>query len=174
MPSLLNQLIYKETRKAFEESEALIFIDYNTFTQGDSEMIRELAINAGGTARVVKNSISALVLKDLGHESCGDFLKGPCIALVGSDPVGLAKAAADFEKKNKKGAALGGLVDGGVVTAADVKALSKLPSKEALVGMFVNVVAAPLRGLVTVMGGNLRGLAQALNAIKENKEKEVA
>ena len=88
--------------------------------------------------------------------------------------MGVSKAAANFEKKEQKGAALGGLVDGALVTAADVKALSKLPSKEALVGMFVNVVATPLRGLVTVMGGNLRGLAQVLNAIKENKEKEAA
>ena len=174
MPSLLNQLIYKETRKVFEESEALIFVDYNTFTQDDSVAIRAAAVEAAGTARVVKNSIAALVLKDLGYERCADFMKGPCLALIGNDPVGLSKAAADFEKKNKKGATLGGLVDGNVITAADVEALSKLPSKEALVGMFVNVVAAPLRGLVTVMGGNLRGLAQVLNAIKENKEKEVA
>lgn len=171
MPSLLNQLIYKETRKAFEENEALIFVDYNTFNQGESESIRVEATKAGGTARVVKNSIASLVLKDLGHESAKDFLKGPCVALVGEDPVGLAKVAADFAKKNKKGEALGGLVDGAVITADDVKALSKLPSKEVLVGMFVNVVAAPLRGLVTVMSGNMRGFANVLNAIKEQKEK---
>ena len=171
MPSLLNQLIYKETRKAFEESEALIFIDYNTFNQEDAINIRAAAVEAGGTARVVKNSIATLVLKDLGHEACADFMKGPALALIGNDPVSLAKAAADFEKKTKKGAALGGLVDGNVIAAADVKALSKLPSKEVLVGMFVNIVAAPLRGLVTVLSGNQRGLVQVLNAIKEQKEK---
>jgi len=40
--------------------------------------------------------------------------------------------------------------------------------------MFVNVVAAPLRGLVTVLNGNIRGLALALNAVKEKKEQEAA
>ena len=174
MPSLLNQLIYKETRKAFEENEALVFIDYNTFTQTDSENIRDEAGKAGGTARVVKNSIAALVLKDLGHESAKDFLKGPCMALVGEDPVALAKAAMDFSKKNKKGAPLGGLVDGAVITADDVKALSKLPSKDVLVGMFVNVLAAPLRGLVNCLEWKHKRVRQVLNAIKEKKEKEAA
>jgi len=77
-------------------------------------------------------------------------------------------------KKFKKGEILGGVVDGAVVSADEVKALSKLPSKDALVGMFVNVVAAPLRGLVTVLNGNIRGLALALNAVKEKKEQEAA
>jgi len=171
MPSLLNQLIYKETRKVFEESAAIIVLDYNTFNQDDALNIRAAAVKAGGTARVVKNSIATIVLKDLGYEGCESFLNGPCLALIGEDPVGLAKAAAEFEKKRKLGAALGGIVDKMVISADDVKALSKLPSKEVLVGMLVNVVAAPLRGLVTVLGGNIRGLAQVLNAIKENKEK---
>ena len=59
-------------------TEALIFVDYNnTFTQDDSVAIRAAAVEAAGTARVVKNSIAALVLKDLGHEGCADFMKGP-------------------------------------------------------------------------------------------------
>lgn len=170
MPSLLNELIYKEVRKAFEESPASVFIDYQGFTQEDSVVLRSKAKEVGATARVVKNSIAKLVLKDLGIEGAEALVKGQTIAIMGEDPVGNAKVAVDFAKENKKGEALGGVVDGAVVDAEQVKALSKLPSKEVLVGMFVNVVASPLRGLVTVLNGNLQGLAVALNAIKEKKE----
>ncbi|MBF0198965.1 MAG: 50S ribosomal protein L10 [Planctomycetes bacterium] len=174
MPSILNQLIYKETRNVFESSTAVIFIDYQSFVQADAVAIRDEATKVGGTARVVKNSISSIVLKDLGYEATEAILKGQVVALCGEDAVALAKVAADFAKKNKKGEALGGIVDGAVISAADVATLSKLPSKDQLVGMFVNVVAAPLRGFVTVLNGNIKGLAVALNAIKEKKEKEAA
>jgi large subunit ribosomal protein L10 len=174
MPSLLNQLIYKETRKSFEDNSAVVFVNYNTFTQEDSVAIRELAKQSDATARVIKNAVSAIALKDLGVEGADALLKGPALAVLGNDPVAASKVAADFSKKFKKGEILGGVVDGAVVSADEVKALSKLPSKDALVGMFVNVVAAPLRGLVTVLNGNIRGLALALNAVKEKKEQEAA
>ena len=170
MPSVLNQLIYKETRKVFESNPAVIFVNYDTFDQNDAVALRAAALEVNGTARVIKNSVSALVLQELGYDSISEILKGPALALCGEDPVGLAKVAEDFIKKNKKGASLGGIVDGAVVSAEDVLTLSKLPSKDQLVGMFVNVVSAPLRGFVTVLNGNIRGLALAINAIKEKKE----
>lgn len=170
MPSLLNQLIYKETRAAFEENSAVVFVNYNTFTQENSVAMREAAKAVEATARVVKNAVTAKVLSDLEVAGADALLSGPAMAIMGNDPVAVSKVAAEFAKKNKKGEALGGVVDGAVVSADEVKALAKLPSKDVLVGMFVNVVAAPLRGLVTVLNGNIRGLAIALNAVKEKKE----
>jgi large subunit ribosomal protein L10 len=174
MPSLLNQLIHKETKKAFEENPSAIFVNYNTFTQEDSVAYREKAKEVGASARVVKNSVAAIALKELGVEGLDAILAGPILAVLGDDPVAVAKVAAEFAKKKKKGDILGGVVDLKLVSADDVNALSKLPSREILVGMFVNVVASPLRGLVTVLNGNIRGLAQVMNAIKEKKEQEAA
>jgi large subunit ribosomal protein L10 len=172
MPSLLNQLIYKETRKSLEENSAIVFVNYNTFTQENSVAIRELAKQVDATACVVKNAVTTIAFKDMGIEGAEAILKGPVLAILGNDPVAVSKVAADFKKKAKKGDALGGVVDGALVSADEVVALSKLPSKDILIGMFVNVVAAPLRGLVTVLNGNIRGLAIALNAVKEKKEQE--
>lgn len=174
MPSLLNTLILKETKASFEANSAVVFVNYDTFTQTDSVAMREAAAAAEGTARVVKNAVANVALKELGVEGAEAILKGPVLALFGNDPVAMSKVAADFSKKNKKGKPLGAVVDGAIVSSEDVMALSKLPSRDALVGMFVNVVAAPLRGLVTVLNGNIRGLAIALNAVKEKKEQEAA
>ena len=77
-------------------------------------------------------------------------------------------------KSNKKGEVLGAIVDGDIISSDDVKALSKLPSREALLGQVVGLMAAPLTGLVTVLDANIKGLVVALNAIKEKKEKEAA
>ena len=174
MPSLLNQLIHRETKKAFEDNSSVVFVNYNTFTQDDSVAFRAKATEVGASARVIKNSVAAIALKDLGVEGADALLAGPVLAVMGEDPVSVSKVAADFAKKQKKGEVLGGVVDLKLVGADEVNALSKLPSKEVLVGMFVNVVASPLRGLVTVLNGNIRGLAQVMNAIKEKKEQEAA
>jgi len=99
MPSLLNQLIYKETRKSFEDNSAVVFVNYNTFTQEDSVAIRELAKQSDATARVIKNAVSAIALKDLGVEGADALLKGPALAVLGNDPVAASKVAADFSKK---------------------------------------------------------------------------
>lgn len=174
MPSLLNQLIYKEIKQAFEESPTTIFINYNTFTQEDSVAMRAAAKASNGVARVVKNSVTQKVMKDMEIEGVDAVLQGPVLALMGEDPVGLSKAAMDFLKKNKKGDVLGALVDGVIVDVESVKKLSKLPSKEALHGQVLSVMVAPIRGLVTVLGGNIRGLVTVLSAIKDQKEKEAA
>ena len=176
MPSLLNQLIYRETRGAFESSPAVVFVNYDTFEQADSIVLRDAAKKIGGTARVIKNSITFKVLEDMGVKGAEAVIKGPVLALMGEDPVGLSKAAMDFSKKmkGKKGDALGGIVEGAIVNKDAIKTLSTLPSKDALRGQVLSVIVAPLRGLVTVLSGNVRGLVTVLNAIKEKKEKEVA
>jgi large subunit ribosomal protein L10 len=174
MPSLLNQLIHRETKKAFEDHPSVVFVNYNTFTQDDSVAFRDKAKAVGANARVIKNSVAAIALKELGVDGADAILAGPVLAILGQDPVAVSKVAADFAKAKKKGEILGGVIDFKLVNASEVNALSKLPSKEVLIGMFVNVVAAPLRGLVTVLNGNIRGLALVVNAIKEKKEKENA
>ena len=64
---------------------------------------------------------------------------------------------------------VGGLMDGKFITPAEVKTLAALPSREQLLGMLVGTLAAPMRGLVTVMSGNVRGLVTALAAIRDQK-----
>ncbi|MBF0243850.1 MAG: 50S ribosomal protein L10 [Planctomycetes bacterium] len=174
MPNLLNQLIYKELRTLFEKHPSAVFVKFSTFTQADSEEARKSAREAGGLAFVLKNSVCSRVLSDMGVEGHDAVLTGPVLAIMGDDPVALAAAAVKYHKKRKKGEPVGGLYEGKIVTAEDVVKLSTLPSREQLIAQVLSIMVSPLRGLVTVLGGNIRGLAVALNAIKEKKEKEAA
>jgi large subunit ribosomal protein L10 len=121
----------------------------------------------------LKNSIAEKVLSKNGCE-VSHLLKGSVLALMGNDPVALAKAAADFNKAKKKGNLLGGVLDGSVLSAEQALALSKLPSRDQLIAQTCGVIAAPLRGLVTVLNANISGFARALDAIRVKKEQEAA
>ena len=93
--------------------------------------------------------------------------------LSAGDAAAVAKAIRDFskEKGNEalviKGAILGGQQ---LLSKEQVFALADLPSKETLIAQVVGTIAAPLRGLVTVLSGPQRNFVTVLERIKEQKE----
>jgi large subunit ribosomal protein L10 len=62
------------------------------------------------------------------------------------------------------------LVDGRVIDVDGIKALADLPSREELIAKMLGSMNAPISGLVNVLGGTMRSLLYALNAVKESKE----
>ncbi|MNY67947.1 50S ribosomal protein L10 [compost metagenome] len=66
---------------------------------------------------------------------------------------------ADFAKKNDKLQIKGGVVEGRVVNAAQLKALADLPSREGLLSMLLSVLQAPMRNF-----------ALAVKAVAEKQE----
>ncbi|MGD8413754.1 MAG: 50S ribosomal protein L10, partial [Candidatus Latescibacterota bacterium] len=61
-------------------------------------------------------------------------------------------------------------VDGNVIDATAVLALSTLPSREELLAQVLAGIKSPASGLVTVMQGPIRSLVNVLNQIKEKSE----
>ncbi len=61
------------------------------------------------------------------------------------------------------------MLEGAFIDGAKVNALSKLPSKQQLLGQLVGTLNAPVSGFVNVLAGNIRGFVTVLNAIKDQK-----
>lgn len=92
-----------------------------------------------------------------------------------SDEVAPARIAAAFAKTHDALRILGGIImqqSGGhvVVDSVGMKRLAALPSQQELRAKFVGTVSNPLRGMVSVLSGNLRSFVYVLNAIKNAKE----
>jgi large subunit ribosomal protein L10 len=97
---------------------------------------------------------------------------GPmALAISTTDEIAPARVVFQFTKEHDALEIVGGVTgDGRVLSAADVKALATLPTREQLLAQVVGTIAAPLSGVVGVMGANVRGIVTVLNAIKESKE----
>ena len=80
-----------------------------------------------------------------------------------------AKILEQFSKTNGAVKIIGGVIERKFITAAEVIALAKLPSKQELLAKLVGTINAPISGFVNVLAGNLRGFVQVLNAIKDQK-----
>ena len=77
------------------------------------------------------------------------------------------QALAAFRRETQKPEFKGGWMDGRELTAADLEALSRLPSLEVMHGQLVAMVAQPLTGLVRTLNALLSGIAIALGQIQE-------
>jgi large subunit ribosomal protein L10 len=61
-------------------------------------------------------------------------------------------------------------MEGDVLEVEQIRALSRLPSREVLYGQLVGVVASPVSGLVRTLNALIGGLAVALGGVREKKE----
>jgi large subunit ribosomal protein L10 len=89
------------------------------------------------------------------------------VAFGVADEVQPASLIHAFSKTNKKLKLTGGILNGSWMTAAEVLALAKLPSKQDLVAKVVWTIKAPLTSFANVLAGPMRGFVQALKAKAE-------
>jgi len=121
---------------------------------------------------VIKKTLLRKSFEKMGFDEAnvGDMSGNVSIAISKDDEVAPARILAKFTKDNEGMQIAGGMLESKWIDKARVEALAKLPSKEELIAKTIGTIKAPLNGLVNVMVGNLRGLVNVLNGIKESKE----
>ncbi len=151
-------------------AKAIVFADYRGTTVKKIDELRRNLRKENVSAKVAKITLIKKALKDQGVDiSSFDFKAPITIAVSKTDEVAPARILNDFIKENKNVQILLGVMDSKVISAAEVKALASLPSKQQLLGKFVGTINAPVSGFVNVLAGNLRNLVYVINAIKESK-----
>jgi large subunit ribosomal protein L10 len=113
---------------------------------------------AGATYRVAKNRLAGLALEGTRFDGIAPMLKGPTALAWSKDPVAVAKVAVEFARINDKFTVLGGALGTQTLDAAGVKALSELPSLDALRAKLLGLLAAPatrIAGVLQAPGGQL-------------------
>ena len=124
-----------------------------------------------GQFKVIKNRLALLALKGTPYEPLSPHLKGEtAIAYSSADATPLAKVLEDFSKDNQGLAIKGGVVDGRLVSAADIRAIAVLPPRPMLVARLLGALQQPMVRLLTVLQGPARGLVRAMDEIARKKE----
>ncbi|HSZ69820.1 MAG TPA: 50S ribosomal protein L10 [Solirubrobacteraceae bacterium] len=154
-----------------EESQAVFAVDYRGITVPQAAELRAKLREADASFRVVKNSLTERAADQTGTEQLKPLLAGPtALTFVRGDAAAAAKAIADYARLTQLLPFKGGILDGAPVDAEQIRAISRLPSREVLYGQLVGVVASPLSGLVRTLGALVGGLAVALGQVREKKE----
>lgn len=143
-----------------QNSISTVVADYRGLNVSQVTELRKQLREAGVEFQVLKNTLlrratAAAELTDLDA-----VLTGPtAIAFSETDAVVAAKILNDFAKKNDALKLKGGVVEGKVIDADQLKALAELPSREGLLSMLLSVLQAPMRNF-----------ALAVKAVAEKEE----
>jgi large subunit ribosomal protein L10 len=153
-----------------KNAKSAVFANFQGLKVSESEELRGICRNQNITYIASKKTLLKKALADNGLDIDPKTFEGGVSAVLGNeDEVAPAQVIADFAKKHEVVDIFGGILEGKFIDADKVKELSKLPNKQQLLGQLVGTINAPVSGFVNVLAGNMRGLVNVLNGIKDAK-----
>jgi large subunit ribosomal protein L10 len=160
--------VIEEVARQIQEAEAIYAVDYRGASVPQAAELRARLREADATFRVVKNTLTERAADQAGADGLKVYLEGPtAMTFVRGDAAAAAKALADFRRSSGLLTFKGGWMNGEALSPDQMDAIARLPTRDVLYGRLVGMVASPLTGLVTSLGGLIGGLARQLGQIAE-------
>jgi large subunit ribosomal protein L10 len=149
----------------------VILTTFQGITVAEDSKLRRAVQAAGGHYLVVKNTLAERAGAGTSAEPLLKGLSGAhSISYTETDPVALAKALTKVAKDVPAFRFKAGVVEGRVLSIADIQQLAALPSKEQLISKIMSLLQAPARRVASVMAGVTRNLAVTVQeAVKAEK-----
>lgn len=162
-----NELV-AELTELLTNAKTTAFATYQGISVADIQKLRASARENGVTIKVVKNRLVRVALagvdayKDVDTTSLNGQL---LYAVSAEDEVAPAKVLSEFAKTNDALVIAGGLsLEGGLLSADDVKALAALPSKSQLIAETIAQLLSPVHDVTNALSGNLHALLDGIEA----------
>lgn len=153
-----------------KNAKSVVFANFQGLKVSESEELRQKCREQNIGIMASKKTLVKKALADAGLDVDTKSFEGGVSALFGlEDEVAPAQVVSNFAKDHDVVSFFGGVLEGNFIDAAKVTELSKLPSKQELYAKLVGSINAPVSGFVNVLAGNLRGLVNVLNAVKDAK-----
>jgi large subunit ribosomal protein L10 len=163
--------VIEQIAAQIKNSDAVFAVDPRGISVAQAAELRGKLRDAGATLRVVKNTLTERAADAAETQSLKELLDGPtALTFARGDAAAAAKAVFDYGRATGLLPFKGGVLDGDALTPEQVVAIARLPSRDVLNAQFVNIVAAPLTGLVTSLSNLIGGLARQLNQIAEQRQ----
>ena len=155
-----------------DKSDAVFFTEYRGLTVTQLQELRSSLRDVNAGYYVIKNSLIKLSVNEKDIQCPDEVLSGPTALVISKqDCPEVASKVYKFLKTNESLVVKGGYLDGAFITKDDVKSLSKLPSREVLLGQLVGGLKSTISRFVVGVGSPLRGLVYSLEAIKNKNRK---
>ena len=143
-----------------KDAKIILLTDYRGINVADVTELRAELRKSNSEYRVIKNNITRRALAEAGIEGLESSLEGPTAVIMNNeDYLETAKAIYNYSKENDFYKIKGGVIDGKVMTAEEIIALAKLPSRDTLLSMLAGALL-----------GNISKLAVALDQVRVQKE----
>ena len=166
MPSPDKVTDVAELTENFRTSAAAVLTEYRGLTVSQLTQLRH---NLGTTTQytVVKNTLSKIAVREAGLQELESMLSGPsAIAFIKGDTVEAAKSLRDFARANPFLVIKGGVLDGKLVTAAELSKIADLESREVLLAKVAGAANAALSKAVALFQAPLAQVARLAEGLR--------
>jgi large subunit ribosomal protein L10 len=173
MSKYVKELMMNQLRSDLNGSRSLLILDLKDLDATAEHQFRRQLRKKSIRLRVLKNSLARRVFAALEMEGLSQFLDGQSAVAWGGDGVAeLAKEITAQVKAFKKPEIKGGAVDGVVVGPEQVEDITKLPSREALIGHVLALLLGPARQTLALVSSPSSTLIGQLDALFKRHEAE--
>ena len=154
-------------------SDFVYFVSYKGLSTAEMNNFRDKLYAAGANCHVLKNRVVRKVAELNGLEALANSkITGDTAVVVGNgDASAVAKVITEFTASTKEVLAPKcGYFEGAMLSAAEIKAIADLPSKDALRAQLLGLLNAVPTGLVRVLSAKSGSIINVINAYKNKLE----
>ena len=156
----------EDLREQFAGADAVVLTEYRGLRVADLKKLRR-SLGADASYAIAKNTLARLAAKDAGIDGLDDALAGPtAFTFIKGDVATAAKGLRDFAKANPLLVIKGGVMDGKVLDATQVKALAHLESREVLLSKLAGAMKGTAQKAVSLFAAPLTQAAQLFGALQ--------
>lgn len=167
-------VILDELSDKFSKAKSVFFAEYKGLPVKGMRELRKRLREKRVDFKVSKRTLFKLAAKKSGVKEIPDevFLGTVGAAFSYDDEIAAAKILHMFSKEAEQLKLLGGIMEGRILTLAEVRQLAILPGREELIAKFVFTLKWPISGFHAVLHNVLRNFVGILAAYQEKKGKE--
>jgi len=175
IPTEEKKQIVADVREQLAEAGSIYLIEFPGLSVSQMSDLRGRLIEAGSRLRIIKNRLLLRALEGTGFEAIAAHLTGPnAVTFCGADPVAPLKALTEFLSERGMPPVKAGLVDGRLLSDAELRKLSAIPSRDQLVASVVGGFAAPITEFVMTLNALVGDLVYTLQAVADKKGGQAA
>jgi large subunit ribosomal protein L10 len=173
VPSATNVAEVEAIKGRLEGSVAALLTEYRGLDVKDLFELRASLRGSQTEYRVLKNTLTSIAVREVGYQDLVPLLQGPtAVAFVHGDPVQAAKDLAEFARTHPSLVLKGGVLDGKVLSADELRRLATLESREVLLARLAGMFQASLQQTAALLAAPLRQVATMTSALRDQRGDE--
>ena len=148
----LKQPIVEEISAGIKDAQSVVLVDYRGLTVEQDTELRKTLREAGVTYKVYKNTMLHLAFDGTDYAQLDKDLEGPTAIAFGiDDETAPARVLNDFAKEAEALQFKGAVVGGEYYDEAGIRALAKIPSRDALISKLLGSLQSPVSNFARVI-----------------------
>ena len=158
-------------KSMFESVQGGVLTDYRGLNVDQISDLRRRFRERGVSYKVVKNTLTRIAVGETAYKDLKELLSGPTgIAFTEGDPIAPARVAVEFSKDHESLEVKGGFMEGQVLSAAEIREISKLSGVKELKAQFLATINGSAQKILGVLNAAPQKFLGVLMARAEQME----